>query len=389
MKKFIILLAAVISLNPLLISTTHAETTTQPPSIISEAAIVIDSKTGDVLYENNAHTKMYPASLTKIATAIYAIETGDLDDIVTVSEKARNIEGTRVYLEEGERVTLKKLIQGLLINSGNDAGVAIAEHLSGSVKQFAFDINDYLKNVIGVEKTHFENPHGLFDPNHVTTAEDLAKITKYALQNDLFREIFGTVKLEWHGESWDTTLITHHKLLHQGSYEGITGGKTGFVNQSGFTLATTAKRDDLGLIVITLNTNFQSEAYKDTTNLLDYAFKNFERTSIAKGTTFKSGDQTYQTTEYLTYTHLNNKPVTKEMNADGTLDVISQSGSVINSFSLAKVEKKKGNDAKTVSHEVKTNSFIGDHQVMLIASTIIFLGLAGLYFRRHRIKKYN
>lgn len=153
----------------------------------SEAAIMIDSKTGAVLYEKNANKQMYPASLTKIATAIYAIEIGELDDVVTVSEKARSIEGTGVYLEEGEQVTLKKLLQGLLINSGNDAGIAIAEHLSGSVQQFSSDINIYLKIVIGVNNINFENPHGLFGPEHVTTPEDLAKITQYAIRNETFR----------------------------------------------------------------------------------------------------------------------------------------------------------------------------------------------------------
>src|SRR5699024_546920 len=101
------------------------------PNILSEAAILIDSKTGQVLFEKNSTVKMYPASLTKVATAIYALENGNLNDLVTVSENAREVDGTRVYLEKGEKVELRKLIQGLLINSGNDAGVAIAEHIDG------------------------------------------------------------------------------------------------------------------------------------------------------------------------------------------------------------------------------------------------------------------
>ncbi|GAB3797637.1 hypothetical protein GCM10028868_19200 [Virgibacillus kimchii] len=148
--------------------------------------------------------------MTKIATAIFAIENGDLDDLVTVSSYARNTEGSSVYLEEGETVPLKKLIQGLMINSGNDAGVAIAEHMSGSVEQFSSDLNEYLQENVGVQHTNFENPHGLFDPNHVTTAEDLANITLYAMGNELFREINNTKELNWEGESWDTTLYNHH-----------------------------------------------------------------------------------------------------------------------------------------------------------------------------------
>ncbi|WP_188456956.1 D-alanyl-D-alanine carboxypeptidase family protein [Virgibacillus oceani] len=267
MKKIILIITTIAALNIVLLTHVHGEEITSPPTLVSKSAIMIDSKTGRVLYQKNASAQMYPASLTKIATAIYAIETGDLDDTVTVSKKARNTAGTRVYLNEGEQVTLKKLLQGMLINSGNDAGVAIAENLSGNINQFSLDINGYLKNVIGVQNTHFENPHGLFNPNHVTTAEDLAKITQYAMKNETFRNIFGTKKLKWNGDAWDTTLITHHKLMRQIPYEGITGGKTGFVPQSGFTLATTAERGDLSLIVITLNSYLESAAYNDTINL--------------------------------------------------------------------------------------------------------------------------
>lgn len=128
MRRVIYFLIIIVITSTLFTNQTFGHEITSPPTLISESAIVIESQTGKVLYEKDAYSKMYPASLTKIATAIYAIENGDLEETVTVSEKARNTEGTRVYLEEGERITLKKLIQGLLINSGNDAGVAIAEH---------------------------------------------------------------------------------------------------------------------------------------------------------------------------------------------------------------------------------------------------------------------
>src|SRR5699024_12017082 len=128
---------------------------TSPPTLISDAAIIIDAKTGKVLFEKESHTKMYPASLTKIATAIYAIEKGDIDETVTVSKKARNVGGSKAYLEEGEQVPLKELIQGMIMNSGNDAAVAIADHVSGSNEQFASDINDSLRNEVGLRDTRF------------------------------------------------------------------------------------------------------------------------------------------------------------------------------------------------------------------------------------------
>lgn len=303
MKRALLFFIIIVVVNTIFTDQTFGHSNTSSPTIISESAIVIDAKTGKVLYEKESHTNMYPASLTKIATAIYAIEKGNIDETVTVSKEARNIGGSKVYLEEGEQVTLKKLIQGLLINSGNDAGVAIAEHLRGSVEQFSSDINEYLKNEIGVKNTNYQNPHGLFDPDHVTTAADLAKITQYAMNNKLFSEIFGTKELDWDGKSWDTTLITHHKLMREIPYEGITGGKTGFVNQSGFTLATTAKRENLSLIVITLNTNLKSEAYSDTINLLDYAFENFQTSKISKGTSFMFDGQEYKSAKKIFYTY--------------------------------------------------------------------------------------
>ncbi|MEM5595191.1 serine hydrolase [Niallia circulans] len=185
---------------------------------------------------------MYPASLTKIATAIYAIENGKLDDIVTVSENAYSTEGTKVYLEKGEQVTLRHLLDGMLINSGNDAAIAIAEYLDGTVSDFETSINKYLKEKVNVHSTHFKNPNGLFDKDHYTTANDLALITQYAMKNETFREIFGTDELKWDGLSWDTTLVSHHQMVNGSRpYDKVTGGKTGYVDESKQTLATTAE----------------------------------------------------------------------------------------------------------------------------------------------------
>ena len=150
------------------------------PKVSSVSAILIDRKTMEVLFEKKAGDRMYPASLTKIATAIYAIEKGNLNDNVTIGKNPRETEGTRVYLEEGETVTLRKLVQGLLINSGNDAGVAIAEQLDGSIEAFSNNLNEYVAK-LGLKNTVFKNPHGLFDAEHVTTAEDLALLTRYAM----------------------------------------------------------------------------------------------------------------------------------------------------------------------------------------------------------------
>ncbi|KGR80070.1 D-alanyl-D-alanine carboxypeptidase [Ureibacillus manganicus DSM 26584] len=369
MRGIIILMIAFLGINSFITLETSAEEKTSPPDLVSEAAIVLESNSGQVLYEKNANHVMYPASLTKIATAIYAIEKGKLNDIVTISADARNVDGTRVYLEEGEKVPLEKLIQGLLINSGNDAGVAIAEHLSGSIEQFSFDINNYLRKVVGVRDTHFVNPHGLFDAEHTTTAEDLAKITQYAMKNETFRNIFGTKEFEWHGEAWDTTLITHHKILKgEFPYDSVTGGKTGYVNESGFTLATTAEKENLSLIVITLNSTYEVQTYNDTLKLLDYSFENYTNSYIEKGTTFTVGDEEYKNPKTLITTTSINDNIVRKINKDGTLNLVNQDGMLIASYQLEKISIGE------INHPVElANSSSNEVNMMKIDTKVISL----------------
>lgn len=354
------------------------------PVLSSEAAIVMEATTGQVLYEKNARSQMYPASVTKIATAIYAIENGNLKDVVTVSKKARNTEGTRVYLEEGEQVTLEKLLLGLLVNSGNDAGVAVAEHISGSVESFASDVNLYLKDVIGLQDTNFENPHGLFDPQHVTTAQDLAELTRYATKNEEFMKMFGTKELPWNGESWDTTLYTHHKLLREKPYEGVTGGKNGFVPEAGVTLVTTAGRENLDLIVVTLKSETEAEAYNDTVQLLDFGFKNFVTSTIPKKSSFFAGDLEYTTPSVFFYTHQADEQVTIDVNEDGKLRITDQDGALLSSYQFPVVsdsEKNRPSNAEDV------RSFFGQGFLSLIYLFLLVVGLMGLVYYRVRKKR--
>ncbi|MFD1849887.1 D-alanyl-D-alanine carboxypeptidase family protein [Oceanobacillus bengalensis] len=318
------------------------------PEIVSEAAILIEADTGQVLYEKNAGEAMHPASLTKIATAIFAIEKGKLDENVTVSENATNADGTTVFLEEGEQVALKKLIQGMLINSGNDAGVAIAEHVSGSMAGFAMDLNTYLKDKIGTKNTNFKNPHGLYEEDHMTTAEDLAKITKYAMQNKNFMNMFSAKELDWDGKSWDTTIQTHHRILKgEFPYDGVTGGKNGFVNQSGFTLVTTAERDELSLIAVTLKANTDDAAYEDTIKLLDYGFDNYRTSQMEDGASFTVDGQKYIPSEKIQYTHAINDTISKNVNEDGILTIEDKRTS--STFELEKVEPQKETQVESFS----------------------------------------
>lgn len=309
--------------------------------INGESAILIDGATGEVLFEKNAHQQLFPASITKIATGIYAIENGNPDDIVTVSRRARWEEGTRVYLAEGEQVTLRKLEYGLLMNSGNDAATAIAEHMSGSVEQFAEDLNAYLKEKTGVENTHFTNAHGLHDPNHYTTAADMAKIAQYAMKNQTFREIVATVKLPWEGKEWNTVLINHNKMLR--NYEGSTGIKNGFTDQARNTLVASAKRGETEFIAVTMKAQSSNFSYKDVTAMLDFGFAHYETKQVAKaGDRFflpaeaNEGRNEFFTNEDLFATVPLGAEIFKEVTADGRLLV--NAGPETREFALTRKE---------------------------------------------------
>lgn len=321
-------------------ATVSAETGGTPLQIKSEAAVLLDSQTGAILYSKNAQERMYPASLTKIATAIYAIETGNLDDSIVVSENAVNTEGTKVYLEPGETVTLHHLLQGMLVNSGNDAAVAIAEYLNGDVESFSKEINKYLEEKVGVTNTHLTNPSGLFAADHFTTAEDLAKITAYAQKNATFKEIFGTKELAWDGQTWDTTLITHHQMLKgEVPYPGVTGGKTGFVNESKQTLATTAESGDLKLVAILLKADFKRDIYRDTKDLFDYGFQNFKLTQLQNTNTYQVKDKVFK----LSKPTLIIEPLTGasfEVSEQGVLKVQSSEKWTFQEIQLDQVEKQ-------------------------------------------------
>lgn len=356
-------------------------------SLASKSAILVDSTTGRVLYEKNGYERMYPASLTKIATAIYALENENLNDIVTISKNVEHTDGTKVYLVEGEQVTLKHLIQGLLINSGNDAGVAIAEHMSGSVSEFAKNLNTFLMDKVGVSATHFVNPHGLFAKNHYTTAYDIAKITNYAMKNKTFRQIFETKELSWNGKEWKTVLITHHLMLKgELEYKEVTGGKTGYVNESGQTLATTAENKNIRLTVITMDAKTKSEAYNDTKKLLDYGFKYFVTSSLPKGMTYKKGEEIYIIHHKIMFTKLINSNVSEHVSKNGELKITDRKGMSLESFQLSPI-KVKAEEKENTRDTLKESDKKKWYSYPLIM--IIVIGSAGSIIKLFRSKRTN
>lgn len=247
---------------------TGASVEQKPPKIEAGAAIVMDMKSGRVLYEKNANARKAIASTTKIMTAIVALEKGKLDDKVKVSKRAASINGSTINLRAGEELTLQDLLYGLMLRSGNDAAIAIAEHIGGSVEQFAVLMNEKAKE-LGLKNTQFKTPHGLDTPGHYSTAYDLAQLTRYALKNPMFSKIVGTQSISVGGRSFYTT----NEML--GAYPGADGVKTGYTGQAGRCLVTSATRNDMRLISVVLNCSSRSVRAQNSKAILDYAFNNY------------------------------------------------------------------------------------------------------------------
>jgi len=222
--------------------------------VSANSAILMEQESGRVIYEKDAHTQRRIASITKIMTAILAIESGKMNDMVTISENAVRTEGSSIYLKAGDKIPLEDLVYGLMLRSGNDAATAIAEYVGGSLDGFVYLMKQKAEE-IGMKDTNFENPHGLDDhENHYSTAYDMALLTRYAMENDMYKKIAGTEKYrsEDPNGDWDRVWKNKNKLL-TGLYEYTTGGKTGFTKLAKRTLVSTAEKDGVELIAVTLN----------------------------------------------------------------------------------------------------------------------------------------
>jgi len=239
-------------------------------------AVTIETDNGNILYEKNAHTKKGPASTTKIMTAIVAIENCPIDTEIKIPSEAVGIEGSSIYLKNNEVLTLEQLLYALLLQSANDAATAIAIAVAGSTESFVEIMNEKVKE-LGLQNTHFSNPHGLYEDDHYTTAYDLAFITRYALQNETFSKIVSTktAKIPC-GENGLRVLVNHNKLLS--SYEGCIGVKTGYTKQCGRCLVSAAKKDGVTVIAVTLNA---PNDWEDHRRLLDEAFEKLTKVTLA------------------------------------------------------------------------------------------------------------
>lgn len=256
-------------------------------SISAEGGIVMDADSGVILYGKNMHTSYYPASITKILTALLIIENFDLDDTVTFSHNAVfNVEAgsTSAGMDVGDTLTVRDCLYAMMLKSANEVANALAEYASGSIEAFAAVMNDKAKS-LGCTDSHFNNPSGLNDPDHYTSAHDMALIAQAAFQNEIFTEIDSTLYYDLPPTKRNPEgfrIYPGHRMLKKNMpqyYPGIVGGKTGYTSLAGNTLVTCAERDGVRLIAVVLNGH--STHYVDTKALLDFGFRNFQSLDVA------------------------------------------------------------------------------------------------------------
>ena len=291
MKKFIKLIICflIVVSSSLVINTKYivAETSDEDIQISSETAVLIDATSGAVLYEKNATMQMFPASTTKVMTALLAIEHGNLSDVITTSEDAvNNIDRTssHIYLDYGEEFTLEEGLYALLLQSSNDVAYAIAEHIGGTYDNFIVMMNDKAKE-IGAMNTNFVNPHGLPDENHYTTAYDLALILKEAISFDEYVNISSNIRYEMAPTNKQEDIryfanSNEHMKSGKFKYDNAVLGKTGYTKVAGYTFVEYAKNDDLKLIVVTMGSQDSDIRFEESKEILNYGFDNYKEVLI-------------------------------------------------------------------------------------------------------------
>ena len=294
MKKLLVLLLMLFPLNVFGIS--------------AGSAVAMALDTGRVLYGYNTDESRLIASITKIMTALIAIEKGNLDEKIEVSDVIYEAYGSSIYIEVGEKLTLRDLLYGLMLRSGNDAALVIAKHIAGSEEEFVYLMNEYADN-LGMDNTIFYNPHGLEESNgnaNKSSSYDMAKLTKYAMENSIFRDIFKTkkyvVKTNYKTYVWNNK----NKLL---SLDYITGGKTGFTELARRTLVTTGSKNNMNIVVVTLN---DPNDWSDHKTLYENIFNNYESYEIIRKDKFDVNDRDYYKKDTLYIKNDYNMTLTKE-----------------------------------------------------------------------------
>lgn len=273
-----------------------ATSSTGMPKIDSRYAVVLDRKSKAILCGKKEETRTKMASTTKIMTALVVIENTNLSNIVEVSKKAAATGGSTLKLKKGDKISVQDLLYGLMLRSGNDAAVVLAEHVAGSIAEFAKLMNEKADE-LGLKNTHFETPHGLDSDNHYTTPYELALLTDYALNNTIFANIVKTKSCSITINGIARTIGNTNELL--GNLNGVYGVKTGFTNGAGRCLVTAIKRGDLDVVCVVLGADTKKIRTKDSIKLIEYTFANFENIDI----------KTKIEEEFVTWKNINEKRI--------------------------------------------------------------------------------
>ncbi len=379
------------------------------PECNAETAILMDLKTGQVLFEKNPNKKMYPASTTKILTTLVAIKKGNLNDNVVVSFNAASTGGSAVGLQEGEVLKLRDLLYIVMLSSANDAAVAVAEHIGGSVEEFARLMNEEARS-IGAKNSNFITPHGLHDPNHYTTAKDMALIAKEAMKNNFFRRLASTYSYHISRtlpEQIDgipqEDYINHNKLIWPNSiyrYEGATGIKTGYTDEAGSCLVSSAERDGREYLAVVFKTD-RDGIFKESASILDYAFNEFKQVElIQKGVgqgfvKVKKGDvdkiEAVAATDYkynipLTQTSL---PVEKKIIWDENIEAPISEGQKIGEVVFLSGNKELGRVDLISGQNVERAPFFSWWHGVLFAGLVLMINRSRVKAKERRRRYYN
>lgn len=247
------------------------------PVLNARAAVIYDRKTKEIIWGKNENEKKAMASTTKIMTAIVVLEKGNLSDVVTISKKAANTGGSRLKINTNDKISVLDLLYGLMLRSGNDAAVALAEHVGGSIEGFA-ELMNKKATEIGLKNTHFVTPHGLDNIEHYTTAYELAVLTDYAMQNEKFSKIVNTKNTTISINGVARNIYNTNELL--GTLNGVNGVKTGFTNNAGRCLVTSCTRKGNQIITVVLGCDTKKYRTSDSIKLIEYAFKNYTKVNI-------------------------------------------------------------------------------------------------------------
>lgn len=323
MRKLILIIVSFFTIS--IFSYSDAYAFTDPPSVTGKSVIVMDANTGTVLYGKEENTKYPPASTTKLMTILLTLENTDLDEVVTVGTFPPTIEGSKIYVDVGEKMTVEEMLYAVIMVSANDCAASLAEHISGSIENFATLMNQRAKE-LGCKNTNFVNPHGLYDDNHRTTTYDLALIEKELLKFPKYVEISRTTSTTLEPTNifkearplWNDNKLLHDYYEHY--YPDVVAGKTGYTDESLHSFVASAVRGDQAYIVAILYDE-KKAYYAETPQLFDWAFENF---STPKA--FSKGDEigTYETSNGTII------PLIAENDINYTKDNTSQEEPVIN-----------------------------------------------------------